>query len=689
MVEAGGSLRATFVRQTAARLNKWRAPWSWTVLLAATVMIFSGLRLVAADKPQPIGLPYDSGKVVVVGSAGHYALTPGDQKILQERPAQVGAVSVRPRDIGDCAAAGWATLGTGRRTTVGGLCEPRVVNNTVADWPERQAAAATRWGDARLGTLAISVPGCVMAVGAGASLAAARPDGSLDRYETVPQFLAGGGRTPCPLTLVDAGQDPDQVVSALAGQPAVTLIVTGIGPPPDSSSAGLQVIYRLGSGPAGWLTSATTRRTGVVTLPDLTRTLIELAQPSAAPPNALLDGSPLALISAPVSVQAEQEHLQAISSLSSAVWGADIALSAAGAVLLVVLILGLARHRLRAPRLILALGTVLPAAMVLTGAAPWYRASSPALVLSSLVATFALLLTATALGLARAVRAPVALVGAALSVAVFTCDAALGGLLQPGSMLNSRPSNGGRWYGFGNVTFAAYAAAGLVLAGLVAHRLRRTGHQRAALTAAAVIGIGVVVCDGWPSMGADFGGVLALTPGVLWLLLSISGLVLSWRKVFAIGLSTVVLVSLVAWLDWLRGPAAWTHAGAFFQRVLNGDAADVVARKAAASAESLMNPLGIIAFLAGIALWAVIFRVLPQLSAEVVDPRPLAGAAFVTAVLGTALNDGGVTVWLTLSAAFALSIGSLWVESRLHPSPDLGAGDRENAVISLEDSPRI
>ncbi len=271
-------------------------------------------------------------------------------------------------------------------------------------------------------------------------------------------------------------------------------------------------------------------------------------------------------------------------------WGADIALSAAGAVLLVVLVLGLVRHRLRAPRLILALGTVLPAAMMLTGAAPWNRASSPGLALSALVATFALVLTATALGLARAARAPVALVGAAISVAVFTCDAALGGLMQPGSMLNSRPSNGGRWYGFGNVTFAAYAAAGLVLAGLVAHRLRTAGHERGALIAAAVIGIGVVVCDGWPSMGADFGGVLALTPGVLWLLLSISGLVLSWRRVVAIGVSTVLLVTLVAWLDWLRGPTARTHAGAFFQRLLDGDATDVVARKAVAAAESLMNP---------------------------------------------------------------------------------------------------
>ena len=75
-------------------------------------------------------------------------------------------------------------------------------------------------------------------------------------------------------------------------------------------------------------------------------------------------------------------------------------------------------------------------------------------------------------------------------------------------------------------------------------------------------------------------------------------------------------------------------------------------------------------------MWVVIFRALPHLSADVVAPRPLAGAALATAVLGTALNDGGVTVWLTLSAAFALSIGSLWVESRF-PSPHRSrAGDR-------------
>ena len=57
---------------------------------------------------------------------------------------------------------------------------------------------------------------------------------------------------------------------------------------------------------------------------------------------------------------------------------------------------------------------------------------------------------------------------AALPVAAFTVDAALGAPMQPGSMLNSRPIYGLRWYGFGNVTFAAYASAGLLLAGYVA-----------------------------------------------------------------------------------------------------------------------------------------------------------------------------------------------------------------------------
>jgi hypothetical protein len=70
--------------------------------------------------------------------------------------------------------------------------------------------------------------------------------------------------------------------------------------------------------------------------------------------------------------------------------------------------------------------------------------------------------------------------------------------MEPSSILNSRPVNGGRWYGFGNVTFAVYGAAILVLVGYLAHRLPTTCHRRTALMSVAVIGFGVVICEGWP-----------------------------------------------------------------------------------------------------------------------------------------------------------------------------------------------
>jgi hypothetical protein len=657
-----------------------RWPWyaGWLALLAACGVLFLGLRFISAQQPRPVPIP-TPGKVMVVGVTGHYALTAADRAVLQDHAAaaQVGAVSVRPRYIGDCAAAGWATLGAGRRTSVAGLCNPQVQSGRVTDWPQRLAAAAARSGDAQLGTLAASVPDCIMAVGNGAALAAARPDGSLSRFETLPRFLAAGGSSPCPITLIDAGSNPDQIITELAGQAGVTVILTGVGPPAGSDDPGLQVIYRLGSGSPGWLTSATTRRTGVVTLADLTRTLIDSARPDGAAA-APLDGAPLQVLPANVTVAAEEDHLQALAALSYAVLVGDAALGIGGAVLVAILIIGLVRRRLTAPRLILGLGTVLPAAMMLTGAARWNKADNPALALTVLVFAWAAVLTAAAFGLAKAARVPVAVAGTALSMAAFTIEAALGGIMEPGSMLNSRPVNGGRWYGFGNVTFALYAAAGLVVAGYVAHRLRLAGHRLAAVIAAAAIGFTVVLCDGWPTMGADFGGVIALTPGLIWLLLTLFGFRLNWARMLAISASTVALIIAISWLDWLRGPTARSHLGNFVQRVLDGDAADVIIRKAVSAGQSMISPLGIVSLVGGTLLWVWIFaRALAVLSPTFTTIRPTAIAALATAVIGTLLNDGGVSIWLNLTTSFALAIGSLLVDRR--------AGWPGRAVISEQE----
>ncbi|MBM7799923.1 hypothetical protein JOE57_002844 [Microlunatus panaciterrae] len=639
--------------------------WSWTTCLLLIAVVFIGLRAVHDTRPHPQSTAITTSKVVVVGGKGGYQLTDAERTVLNAHAAtaEAGAVSVRPRYIGDCAAAGWSTLGAGRRTAVGGLCTPQVEDQHVVEWQRRLAAAAAHNGDARLGTLAELVPGCVAAVGPGAALAAARSDGSLARYQTVQEFIDADLATPCPITLVDPGEESDAIITTLARRSDVSLIVTGVGPPSDSHDSRLQALYLLRSSPAGWLTSASTRRDGVVNLTDLTRVLVDFGRRGAPPVTAPIDGSPLMVRVAPVTADALHGHLAAVTALSAAALRGQIALGIGGAVLMVILVVSLMVRRFDVSRVIVSFGCILPAAMMLTGAVRWQDTSSPGLVLSLLVAGWAVVLTALVLVVARRNDLAVAGVGAAVVVTAFTVDAALGAVMQPGSMLNSRPTNGGRWYGFGNVTFAVYSSAALLLAGYLAHRLRAAGHRISALGAVALVGFGTVLCMGWPSMGADFGGVLALTPGVLWLLLALTDLPVTWRKLAGIGLVGLLAVVVISWLDWRRGPDARSHLGNFVQRVIDGDAADIVIRKAAAAAESLVAPMGVISLIIGIALWILIFRrLLGPLSTDLSTIRPIAVAALMTAVLGTLVNDGGSSVWLTLTAAFTVSVWALWID---------------------------
>jgi hypothetical protein len=649
-----------------------RSARRWTLALVGLGLVFVGLRLVHWLSEPPTESAIFTSRVVVVGVTGRYQLSAVDRQLLGAHldDAQVGSMVVRPRYVGDCAAAGWTTLGAGRRAAVGGLCEPQVSGNEVVDWPAREAAAAARDGDAVLGTLADSVPGCVAAVGPGAALAAARPDGSLASYQTLAGFRGGGAKLTCPITLVDAGAEADVLTAELAGRRDLTVIVTGIGPPPGSDDPGTQVVYRIGTTIPGWLTSASTRREGIVTLTDLTATLVDFGGGTSTS-SAAVDGGEFAVYPDELSLAAIERHLAAVAALSDAVVSGYLAVGAGGGVLFAIFLVALWRRNWPLARLIMTVGTVLTATMMLTGSVPWQGFSHPGVTLGLLAACWAAVLTLAALGLARRLAVPAAIVGAGLTVATFTADAALGAVMQPGSLLNSRPIFGLRWYGFGNVTFAAYASAGLLLAGYVAHRFRTAGRPHAAIVAVAAIGFGIVICEGWPSMGTDFGGVIALVPPLLWLLFALSGARVAWPKLVLAGLGAVVAITIIAVLDWRRGPGARSHLGNFVQRVIDGDAADIVVRKAIASIETIISPLGLISLAIGIPLWIVAFRwALPRVAPAFSTIRPVAIAGLAVAVLGTVLNDGGISVWLTATAAYAVTI-AWFVLDELARNPSL------------------
>ena len=110
----------------------------------------------------------------------------------------------------------------------------------------------------------------------------------------------------------------------------------------------------------------------------------------------------------------------------------------------------------------------------------------------------------------------------------------LGTPLQFGSMFADGPVIGGRFYGFGNSTFATLAVAALVTAGLGGAKAADKGRTQAALAAGWSAAMAIIV-DGIPGWGTDLGGIIALTPAVLlmaWLTWRGS---ISWRALLGIG----------------------------------------------------------------------------------------------------------------------------------------------------------
>ena len=94
------------------------------------------------------------------------------------------------------------------------------------------------------------------------------------------------------------------------------------------------------------------------------------------------------------------------------------------------------------------------------------------------------------------------------------------------------------------------------------------------------------------------------------------------------------------------------------QRILDGDALDVISRKAVAAAETIASPLGIGSLLIGVVLWIVILTyVVPRVSPDFSTVRSTLIAILIVAILGTLLNDGGASVWLTATAEVAVVMG--------------------------------
>ncbi len=259
-------------------------------------------------------------------------------------------------------------------------------------------------------------------------------------------------------------------------------------------------------------------------------------------------------------------------------------------------------------------------------------------------------------GRAAPLVAPLLLVG--LTLAVLVVDVLAGGTLQLDTVFGYSPIVAGRFSGYGNLAFALVSMATLVVVTgtWAGARLRRAGAQaafsapKAWLVAAGAVLLVVVVTDGHPALGADVGGVLALVPASLVMLLLLAGRRVRWFQVVAIGGAAVVALGAFAAIDLARPEEEQTHVGRFATQVIDGGAGvgTVLERKLGANLSLLFSSVW--ALVIPVALAFLVFlvwrrpSVLRQLEGAVPGLRALLVGAVVLAVLGGGLNDSGVAV---------------------------------------------
>jgi hypothetical protein len=571
----------------------------------------------------------------------------------------------------------------------------------VAARPDLEELAAASGHSTRPGALAGRLDDAVGVVGRGAPagapgfpgalLAALDPRGRVDFAATGPELVrpapSAPGRVvtepatfqgalrealahPCAVTIVEHG-DPtradafgDEAAAARAlavadlalGRLAprldsgrdLVLVLSPTSPAGDDDDhLGIAIAAGRGFAPGTVLTSASTRRPGIVTLEDVAPTVLAargLEAPSFMTGRAWRDApseAPGARVAA--AVELDEESVFAVGVQPRIVTAyvavqAVVYLLAAGAV---VSARRLGRAATRALEISALAIVSFPLATYLVGPLAAHELGGVGLALAMTALDAALVGLLAALPVSSLERlfwvclATVALLGA---------DIVTGGNLQLNALFGNYPVVGGRFAGLGNTAFAILGGASLLCGALISELW---GTRPWARPAVALLFITTIIVDGAPALGSDVGGVLALVP-----VLGLS-FVLLWghrptpRTVGAVAGAGVLILALFTAVDLSRPPVERTHLGRLAEAVADRGPEpliDAVGRKIAAnlgifrlSPWSFFAPAVVAAAAVLVARWRALARLHPRLRIGLL-------MMVVLAALGSALNDSGVVI---------------------------------------------
>jgi hypothetical protein len=633
--------------------------------------------------------------VVVVGISGltWNLVTPAGTPELWGLAAagSVGSLADYAQQPLACPADGWLTLNSAARaqgprpcaslpavTAAGPGARVPAMPQIIRD--NQQFHESPDWG--LLGTLA----SCATAVGPGAALALASPDGTVPSYLPSPAGLSPSVLARCPLTVVDLGQIKGQTQTAAservlastidrqlthlaAGLPPGTLLLvtapgaaagTGPGETPAGPPRLMSVVV---SGPGfahGLLDSSATRRAGIVTLTDLTPTVAAwLGRPV-----------PAGTVGARITRADRGDLGSAITGLiardqAEQVWISThgwffIGYAVAGALafgLPVLLLPGSAaerrRGRARCWRIAGVGATAVPLASYLANVPPWWNWAHPAWWLYGLTAGWTLVVAAAALaGPWR--REPLGPYGAVCgaTLLLLAVDVMTGSRLQLDAPFGLSLLVSGRFYGIGNDALGVYCVAALVAAWWLGGIAGRTARPGVALVIVGAVGALAVVASGWPGFGAKVGGTIALVPCLLLLAAWLAGARVDRRWALPLAVSGVVVFLVFAVISYFLPGAGVSDMGTFAGNLLHGRGGALLQRKISSNVGSLtlnvfswLIPVAAVA--AAAALWrpaALRLRTLATAFAALPALRLLLWLAWLVLVIGWFADDSGVVV---------------------------------------------
>ncbi|MBR8740549.1 hypothetical protein [Nocardiopsis sp. MG754419] len=664
----------------------------------------------------------------------------------------IGNVSIRTATSRTCPTDGWLSVSAGQRSLAERerftVCEPApepIPDGSGAVVPGHAALVAQNRAsafDAPVGLLGGTVRdhgGLTLAAGPGAALGAADTSGRVDHYlesarEVTPERLDGVSLAVVELPELTRlypepgvdGEEPSEPLpedvpewereEALASLDArfaavtsalptgASLMVAGVSM--DSGPSRLTVAMTADmtdhglAGPASYLASESTRRPGLVVLTDTTVTVLHAL---GLRPETPTGGRVWQLNERPATTEAAVERLVDFNT-AAVVVGASIPGFFSGLVVLQLLIYAAAAYALHrysdhqrgkralvlsVTRVVALAGAAFPVASYLANLIPWWAADTPPLaLLASVLAVDALVVALAMAGpWRRTILGPMTVVAGATTLVLFL-DLCFGAHLQMNSPTGYSPIVAGRFYGIGNIAFATFATGMLMAVAGIAHVLIGRGLRRTAVVTTLVIGVASVLIIGWPGLGTDFGGVIALIPGLAVTTMMIAGARITVPRLTVIGVTAVTVIALLSWMDHLRPVEDRSHFGAFAEQVVNGEAGTVLVRKLEAMLGTLGNwhltllSAGALVFLFAVLNRPTKWRIGALQHAYEYAPTLRAGltGSLVTALVGFAANDSGVAIpALALTVAVPLTLSAcVWAIQRQDREPEPASDGEES-----------